>query len=70
MKSPLQDLMKWFNEKPEYDKSSEGYEIMQKAQELLAKEADFAREAYIQGHYDSSLDIYNPSECYYQITNN
>ena len=36
--TPLQDLMQWFNERPEYDKTSEGYEIMQKAQELLQDE--------------------------------
>ena len=70
MKTPLQQLMEWFNEKPEYDKSSEGYEIMQKTQELLKAESDFAREAYILGHYDSSLDIYNPSECYGELTKN
>ena len=34
---------------------------------LLEKEKDQIREAYIQGHYDSSLDIYNPSECYYEL---
>ena len=67
MKTPLQQLMEWFNERPEYDKTSEGYEIMQKAQELLKAESDLAREAYILGHYDSSLDIYNPSECYAEI---
>jgi|688.fasta_scaffold164841_4 hypothetical protein len=70
MKTPLQQLMEWFNERPEYDKTSEGYEIMQKAQELLKAESDFAREAYILGHYDSSLDIYNPSECYGELTKN
>ena len=36
--TPIQELMKWFNEKPQYDKTSEGYEIMQKAQELLQDE--------------------------------
>jgi hypothetical protein len=70
MKSPLQELMHWFNERPQYDKTSEGYEIMQKVQELLAKESDLAREAYILGHYDSSMDIYNPSECYNEIIKN
>jgi hypothetical protein len=36
--TPLQELMQWFNERPQYDKTSEGYEIMQKAQELLQDE--------------------------------
>jgi hypothetical protein len=36
--TPLQELIKWFNERPQYDKTSEGYEIMQKAQELLQDE--------------------------------
>lgn len=36
--TPLQELMQWFNERPEYDKTSEGYEIMLKAQELLQNE--------------------------------
>jgi hypothetical protein len=33
------------------------------------KEEEQIREAYILGHYDSSLDIYNPSECYGEIKN-
>jgi hypothetical protein len=40
MKTAMQELMQWFNERPQYDKTSEGYEIMQKAQELLAKEKE------------------------------
>jgi hypothetical protein len=36
--TPIQELMQWFNERPQYDKTSEGYEIMQKAQELLQDE--------------------------------
>ena len=36
---------------------------------LLEKEKEQIRQAYIFGHYDSSLDIYNPSESYSQIIN-
>lgn len=35
----------------------------------LEKEKEQIRQAYIFGHYDSSLDIYNPSESYSQIIN-
>jgi hypothetical protein len=35
----------------------------------LPKEEEQIRNAYILGHYDSSLDIYNPSECYSEIKN-
>jgi hypothetical protein len=38
-------------------------------QEGLPKEEEQIRNAYILGHYDSSLDIYNPSECYSEIKN-
>ena len=33
----------------------------------MPKEQEIVREAYLLGHYDSSLDIYNPSECYVEI---
>ena len=33
----------------------------------LEKEEEQIRKAYLLGHYDSSLDIYNPSECYNEI---
>ena len=34
----MQELIKWFYNRPEYDKTSEGYEIMEKAKELLQDE--------------------------------
>jgi len=36
-------------------------------QQGLKKEEEQIRKAYLLGHYDSSLDIYNPSECYNEI---
>jgi hypothetical protein len=36
-------------------------------QQGLEKEEEQIRKAYLLGHYDSSLDIYNPSECYNEI---
>jgi hypothetical protein len=68
MKTPLQELMQWFNERPQYDKTSEGYEIMQKAQELLAKEKEQIIDAYSDGHYIKD-EFYNPKEYYNQTYN-
>ena len=36
----MQELIKYFNERPEYDKTSEGYEIIEKAKQLLEKEKE------------------------------
>jgi hypothetical protein len=78
MKTPLQELMQWFNERPQYDKTSEGYEIMQKAQELLAKEKEQITEAHCAGwghaydYYVTEADSYNSepiqAEDYYNET--
>ena len=38
MKTAIQELIEWFHNRPEYDKTSEAYEIMEKAKELLEKE--------------------------------
>jgi len=62
MKTPLQKLMQWFNERPQYDKTSEGYEIMQKAQELLSEEKENICNAYnegLKGQYIGSEKYYN-----------
>jgi hypothetical protein len=62
MKTPLQKLMQWFNERPQYDKTSEGYEIMQKAQELLSEEKENICNAYnegLEGQYIGSEKYYN-----------
>jgi hypothetical protein len=54
MKTAMQELMKWFNERPEYDKSSEGYEIMLEAQKLLVKESEQIIDAFNYGYYCAS----------------
>jgi hypothetical protein len=38
MKTAMEELIEWFHNRPEYDKTSEGYEIMEKARLLLEKE--------------------------------
>ena len=40
MKTAMQELIEYFNERPEYDKTSEGYEIIEKAKQLLEKEKE------------------------------
>ena len=45
MKTAIQELIEWFHNRPEYDKTSEGYEIMEKAKELLEKEKEQIRMA-------------------------
>jgi len=49
MKTAMQELMEWFYNRPEYDKSSEGYEIMEKAKELLEKEKEQILNDYMEG---------------------
>jgi hypothetical protein len=68
----LQELMQWFNERPEYDKTSEGYEIMQKAQELLTKEAEQLKEMYLRGieNYDPTFKRKSQWEPVTKINNN
>jgi hypothetical protein len=74
MKTPLQELMQWFNERPQYDKTSEGYEIMQKAQELLAKEKEQIIDAYENGVGDENernlSGKFTCAELYYNQTYN
>lgn len=40
MKTAMQELIDYFNERPEYDKTSEDYEIIEKAKHLLEKEKE------------------------------
>jgi hypothetical protein len=42
----IQELIEWFNKLPEYDKSSEGYSIIEKAKELIHKEKECIIKAY------------------------
>ena len=59
MKTAMQELMQWFNERPQYDKTSEGYEIMQKAQELLQDERGnmVMLLRWVLKHYSTGTDI-------------
>ena len=47
----MQELIDYFNERPEYDKTSEGYEIIQKAIELIEIEKEQIIIAYIHNRY-------------------
>ena len=70
MESPLQELMKWFNERPEYDKTSEGYEIMQKAQELLKTESEHIMMAFNDGRVSGIFKEDKTANKYYNQTYN
>lgn len=70
MESPLQELMKWFNERPEYDKTSEGYEIMQKAQELLKTESEHIMMAFNDGKVSGIFKKDKTANKYYNQTYN
>lgn len=65
----MQELIEFIDDKFIVSNSTQISSIYHKAQELLEKEEEQIRNAYILGHYDSSLDIYNPSECYSEIKN-
>jgi hypothetical protein len=75
MKTAMQELIEYFNNRPEYDKTSEGYEIIQKATELLEKEKEQIIEAHFAGWSDAydylesdSNDRARQSEEYYEET--
>lgn len=62
MKTAMQELIEYFNERPEYDKTSEGYEIIQKAIELIEKEKEQICNAYtdgLEGPYIGAEEYYN-----------
>jgi hypothetical protein len=50
MKTAMQELIDYFNERPEYDKTSEGYEIIEKSKQLLEKEKEQIKKAYKDYH--------------------
>jgi hypothetical protein len=50
----LQELIEWFDELPEYDKSSEGYSIIEKAKELINKEKEQIIKSYNDGFMSSA----------------
>jgi hypothetical protein len=66
MKTAMQELIDEIKEAVPYFKMDIYQPNFNKA---LEKEKEQIRQAYIFGHYDSSLDIYNPSESYSQIIN-
>ena len=66
MKTAMQELIDYFNERPEYDKTSEGYEIIQKAIELLEKEKEQICNSYVEG----LEGLYMGAEEYYEKTYN
>ena len=63
----MQELMEWFYNRPEYDKTSEGYEIMEKAKELLEKEKEQIIEAI--NAWCSDDNILTPEQYYNQTFN-
>jgi hypothetical protein len=64
----LQELIEWFDELPEYDKSSEGYSIIEKAKELLHKEKESIIKSYNEG-FKKSAEGWN-GECGINDMNN
>ena len=77
MKTAMQELIEYFNERPEYDKTSEGYEIIQKAIELIEKEKEQIMNAHLEGWSDAydylksdSNDEARQAEDYYNQTYN
>ena len=70
MKTAMQELIDYFNERPEYDKTSEGYEIIQKAIELIEKEKEQIENAYRDGLVASRYNgNENTEEYYYDLYN-
>jgi hypothetical protein len=75
MKTAMQELIEYFNERPEYDKTSEGYEIIEKAKLLLEKEKEQIikahTNAYLIGEDDISVEDANEASMkYYNQTYN
>lgn len=62
--------MEWFNERPQYDKTSEGYEIMQKAQELLSIEREHIILSYDAGFVNATFNRPRTPKEYYTKTYN
>jgi hypothetical protein len=50
MKTAMQELMEWFYNRAEYDKTSEGYEIMAMCEILLNVEKKQLEEARLKGY--------------------
>ena len=68
MKTAMQELIEYFNNRPEYDKTSEGYEIIQKAIELIEKEKEQIIKAMTYSTYREMKGINVSNEEYYNQT--
>jgi hypothetical protein len=66
MKTAMQELMEWFYNRPQYDKTSEGYEIMVMAELLLQVEKEQICNSYVEG----LEGLYMEAEEYYNKTYN
>jgi len=69
MKTAMQELIEYFNERHEYDKTSEGYEIIEKAKELLEKEKEQIADAFRNGSTSSMLGGGHWTQYYNQTYN-
>ena len=69
MKTAMQELLTYILVDCRNESGTIQFNAHETFNKFLEKEKEQIREAYIQGHYDSSLDIYNPSECYYELFN-
>jgi hypothetical protein len=70
MKTAMQELIEYFNERPEYDKTSEGYEIIEKAKQFLEKEKEQIVNAAANHCYPTEGDALMYAEQYYNQTYN
>ena len=68
MKTAMHELMDWFYNRPEYDKSSEGYEIMTMCEILLNVEKEQIMNAAYYGHTIKN-EFYDAETYYYQTYN-
>ncbi len=68
MKTAMQELIEWFYNRPEYDKTSEGYEIIEKAKELLEKEKDWIIHTYWVAYKEGRYSGDETAEEYYNET--
>jgi hypothetical protein len=68
MITAMQELIEYFNERPEYDKTSEGYEIIEKAKQLLKKEKEQIIDAFDMGK--TTIKFVEKAEDYYNQTYN
>jgi hypothetical protein len=66
MTTALQELIEYFNQRPEYDKTYKGYEIIEKAKKLLEKEKEQIIFDYMNGKYYHQYEDITAEEYYNQ----